>query len=84
MMLNLWILVGDKCMPRQILTYSDWRNLPDNECDYTTINHIVAGVDDILRKHLRASLILMGDLVRRPTHSRQYWTRYSLIWELVL
>ena len=71
---SLWVLVRDKCMPRQfshiliVVVY-----IPPNACDYTTINHIVAGVDDTLRKHPHAGVMLIGDFNQlNDTHLRNY------------
>ena len=60
--------------------------VPPNACDFTTINYIVAGVDDTLRRHPHAGVMLIGDfnqlndthlknyplrqVVRRPTRAR--------------
>ena len=71
---SLWVLVRDKCMPRQysqiliVVVY-----VPPNACDYTTINHIVAGVDDTLRKHPHPGVMLIGDFNQlNDTHLRNY------------
>ena len=71
---SLWVLVRDKCMPRQfshiliVVVY-----VPPNACDYTTINHVVSGVDDTLRKQPHASVMLIGDFNElNDTHLRNY------------
>ena len=71
---SLWVLVRDKSMPRQfshiliVVVY-----VPLNACDYTTINHIVAGVDDTLRRHPHAGVMLIGDFNQlNDTHLRNY------------
>ena len=70
----LWVLVRGKCMPRQfshiliVVVY-----VQPNACDYTTINHIVAGVDDTLKKHPHVGVMLIGDFNQlNDTHLRNY------------
>ena len=71
---SLWLLVRDKCMPRKfshILIGVVYH--PPGACDLTTTNHVINSIDDILKIHAQAGVMLLGDFNKlNDTQLRSY------------
>ena len=71
---SLWLLVRDKCMPRgfsHILIGVVYH--PPGACNLTTTNHIITSLDDIIKKHPHAGVMLLGDFNKlNDTQLRSY------------
>ena len=62
---SLWVLIRDKCMPRQfshMLIGAVYH--PPNACQYYALDHIINCVDDTLRRHPYAGVMILGDFNR--------------------